>query len=126
MSKIRNALLITLLTLMLFASPAAAAGEADITVIRLSDHYIGIKIVFPTDINGHFSGFINQKHFDCLTIPPRTLFCIGPLDKSERLVTLYLYSHDSQEIVLEQPIEVGPHWEGEPADEPPCVECVPS
>jgi hypothetical protein len=94
-------------------------------VIRLNDHYIGIKIVFPTDISGHFSGFINQKHFDCLTIPPRTLFCIGPLDKSERLVTLYLYLHDSQEIVLEQPIEVGPHWVGEPADKPSCEECEP-
>lgn len=125
MTKIRNAFLITLLTLLLFTGPAAAAEEAEVTVIRLSNHYIAIKVVFPTDISGHFSGFINQKHFDCLTIPPRTLFCIGPLDKSERLVTLYLYSHDRQEIVLEQPVEVSPHWEGEPPDEPLCVDCPP-
>ncbi|MEW6240453.1 MAG: hypothetical protein AB1564_06555 [Chloroflexota bacterium] len=125
MPKIGNAILITLLALILTATPVLAADAAEITVIRLNDHYIGIKIVFPTDISGHFSGFINQKHFDCLTLPPRTLFCIGPLDKSERLVTLYLYSHDLQEIVLEQPIEVGPHWEGEPADKPSCIECEP-
>ncbi|MEW6027938.1 MAG: hypothetical protein ACOYZ8_15540 [Chloroflexota bacterium] len=125
MPKIGNAILITLLALILTATPVLAADAAEITVIRLNDHYIGIKIVFPTDISGHFSGFINQKHFDCLTLPPCTLFCIGPLDKSERLVTLYLYSHDLQEIVLEQPIEVGPHWEGEPADKPSCIECEP-
>jgi hypothetical protein len=126
--KTRNILLTTLLILMLTTSLASAAGEdATVFVTRLTGTYVGIKIVFPEPISGNFAGVIHGNHFDCITVPPDTLYCIGPLAPWVDAATLHIYENPSGDVILSKVISSPPRIgdSGVIPPEPESEECPP-
>ena len=127
--KARDVLLALLLIMMLTTGLASAAGEeASVFVTRLTGTYIGVKIIFPEPISGNFAGVINGNHFDCETIPPDTLYCVGPLAALIDAATLHVYENPSGNIILSTVISAPPR-NGDigvlPSPEPKNEQCPP-
>lgn len=127
-TKIRNATFIVILILILTTSLVSAAGEgATVTVTRLSNTKIGIKIVFPNEISGNFGGVIYPNYFDCDTYPPNTLYCVAPLAYWVDAATLHIYGIPGGEVMLTKIISVPPRLgespEPPPEEIPECQEC---
>ena len=127
--KVRNVLLTLLLILMLTTSLVSAAGEgATVYVTRLTGTYVGIKIVFPEGISGSFAGVIHGNHFNCVTIPSNTLYCIGQLAAWVDAATLHIYEHPGGNVIFSKVISSPPRIgdtgviSPEPESEQ-CVEC---
>jgi hypothetical protein len=126
----------------LFGSAAALARaeSANVEVFRLLGTWIGIKILFPTEISGNFAGTLAGKHFDCITVPTHELYCIGPFRQGMDPSLLTIYDNDTKETVLEKVItsprgpgkgddEVQPTPTEAPTPDPteePCIECNPA
>ena len=132
--RVHNILLILILLLMLTTNLASAAGEdASVFVTRLTGTNIGIKIIFPEPISGNFWGVIHGHHFSCATIPPDTLYCIGPLATWVDAATLHIYEHPSGNVifskVISSPKKIGGSEETptdpQPEPEPEDPECPP-
>lgn len=128
--KVRDITLSLLLILMLSTSLVSAAGEdATVFVTRLTGTYVGIKIVFPEPISGDFAGVINGNHFNCLTVPPDTLYCIGQLAPWVDAATLHIYEHPSGNVifskVISSPPGIGETDVTPPEPEPENEECPP-
>lgn len=122
-----NTILLLVIGLSLFVNSAALAQEDEpiVEVIRLTDMYIGIKITFPSDISGNFAGTVREKHFNCLTVPPNALYCVGPFRVGMDPSLLTIYDTDTGEFLLQttiySPKSLGN--EDEPAPEvDPCEE----
>jgi hypothetical protein len=52
---------------------------------------------------------MNGKHFDCQTIPPNKLYCIGPLAYWVDSATLFIYAQGSGEVIFSKIISVPPN-----------------
>jgi hypothetical protein len=100
----RKLVLGLVIVLSLLMSVTAYAQTEDVTVelLRLGGTYVGIKITFPTEISGNFSGMLASKGFDCLAIPTNVVYCIGPFQKGAGPSTLFLIDQDTKEVVLEK------------------------
>ena len=99
---------IVLILTLLPGSNVAAEEDATINMERLVGTYVGITIDFPFEITGSFAGTVNGKHFNCETIPPNTLYCIGPLAYWTGPATLHIYSQGSGEIIFSEFIAAPP------------------
>ena len=98
-----------MLILLLTTSLASALGEGStIHVTRLTGTIVGIKIKFDSDISGDFAGVIHGKHFDCVTVGPRTLYCVGPLAYWVGSATLHIYETPSGNVILTRVISAPP------------------
>jgi hypothetical protein len=125
------ALVIVIIFTLIPGSNAAAEEDATINVERLVGTYVGITIDFSTEINGSFAGTVNGKHFNCETIPPNKLYCIGPLAYWTGPATLHIYSQSSGEIVFSEIVAAPPKngdsngspTEPEPPAPPESEEC---
>lgn len=107
--KVCNVLLTLLVILMLTTSLVSAAGkETTVYVTRLTGTYVGIKIVFPEGISGSFAGVIHGNHFNCVTIPSNTLYCIGQLAAWVDAATLHIYEHPNGYVILSKVISSPP------------------
>ena len=77
---VRVLILLALLAAAFLATPASAEGAGPVvTVERLKGIGVGIKIVFPDNISGDLSVFINGVKMNCKAVAPDTLYCVGPL-----------------------------------------------
>ena len=126
--KVRNVLLTLLLILMLTTSLASAAGEdTTVFVTRLTGTFVGIKIVFPEPISGSFAGVIYGNHFNCVTIPSNTLYCIGQLAAWVDAASLHIYEHPGGDVVFSKVISSPPRVgeTGVISPEPESEECPP-
>ena len=115
--------LVFLLVLVMipFSNVAAEEGNID-DVERLVGVYVGITIHFPGGISGSFGGTMNGKHFDCETIPPNTLYCIGPFAYWVGPAYLHIYDQSTGEVIYSELVEVPPknaEPEGPPPPPPP-------
>jgi len=114
--------------LTLTTSLVSALGEgATIHVTRLIGTIVGIKIEFDSDISGRFARVINGKHFDCITVNSRTLYCVGPLPYWTGPATLHIYETPGGNVIFSRVVSVPPKV-GEPdvtppEDPPECIEC---
>lgn len=90
----------------LFGSTAVAPGQPTVQAERLDATHIGIKIEFPVDVSGEFSGFILGRHFDCKVPSSKVIYCIGPLDSQLRSGLFYLYAAGSDDPMLEMTVTV--------------------
>lgn len=125
-SRIRKLSFVLLLGLVFsFFGRAAHAQEADATVevFRLNNPFILLKITFADEISGSFAGEMAGKHFDCLTIPPHVLICIGRFRAGPDPALLTIYDQETKEIVLQKVINSPPGKGG--GDEPPAPQPVP-
>jgi len=108
-TKLRIGLIIALMLSVLFTSAAAAAaGDPLVTAERLEGTKIGIKIEFPSAVSGEFAGFMWGKYFDCEVVSSNVVYCIGPLATWVKSGLFYLYSSDTQSIILVRLISVVP------------------
>jgi len=131
--KTRDVLLVLLLILVFTTNLVSAAGEdATVFVTRLTGTYVGVKIVFSEPISGNFAGVIHGNHFDCLTVPPDTLYCIGPLAPWVDAATLHIYENPSGNVIFSKVISSPPGVGGSdvippspPSDGCPPQECEP-
>lgn len=81
---IRILVLFALLITTFLAVPVLAEGDGPtISVERLKGIGVGMKIVFPDDISGDLSVFINGVKMNCEVVAPDTLYCVGPLRPKE-------------------------------------------
>jgi hypothetical protein len=85
---------------------AMLPGEPTVQAERLDATHIGIKIEFPDEVSGDFSGFILGRHFDCQVSSSKVVYCIGPLDAQLRSGLFYLYAADSETPVLEKTVTI--------------------
>ena len=77
---VRVLALLALLAAAFLATPASAEGDGPVvTVERLKGIGVGMKIVFPDNISGDLSVFINGVKMNCEAVAPDTLYCVGPL-----------------------------------------------
>jgi hypothetical protein len=77
---IRIFVLFSLLITTFLAMPVLAEGDGPtVSVERLKGIYVGMKIVFPEDISGDLSAFINGVKMKCEVVPQNALYCVGPL-----------------------------------------------
>lgn len=77
---IRILVLFALLAATFLAMPVFAEGDGPtVGVERLKGIGVGMKIVFPDDISGDLSVFINGVKMNCEVVAPDTLYCVGPL-----------------------------------------------
>jgi len=88
-----------------------AVGEgATAEVTRLGGTMVGIKIVFDEPISGNYHGSVNYNSlWNCWTLPPNTLYCIGPLATWVKSATLNIYSVPGGEVVLSRTIDAPPN-----------------
>ena len=92
--------IMVVLVLTLTPGTNAAAEGAVVTIERLAGISVGITIHFPTEISGSFAGTMNGKHFDCDTIPPDSLYCVGPFPYWAGGAVLHIYSQSSGEVIF--------------------------
>ena len=134
-SRVRKVSLVLFLVMVfsLFATSVYARQSDDptVNVFRINRLYVLIKITFPTEISGNFAGTLAGKHFDCVTVPPSTLICIGPFRYGPEYATLTIYDQDTKENIFQKALKSPPANgigdeditpEPKPTEEP-CVEC---
>lgn len=113
---------IVLLLVMLFSlfvgAVQALGDEATVEVFRLDKTFVILKITFPTEISGNFAGVVAGKQFDCITLPPNVLICIGRFREGSDPSFLTIYDKDTEENILQQVIS-SPRLPGEGDKEPP-------
>ena len=111
-SRVRKVSLVLFLVMVfsLFATSVYARQSEDptVNVFRINRLYVLIKITFPTEISGNFAGTLAGKHFDCVTVPPSTLICIGPFRYGPEAATLTIYDQDTKENFFEKVIKSPP------------------
>ena len=77
---LRILVLFALLITTFLAMPVLAEGDGPtVSVERLKGIGVGMKIVFPDNISGDLSVFINGVKMNCEVVAPDTLYCVGPL-----------------------------------------------
>jgi hypothetical protein len=93
-----------------FATSVSARQTEDPTVevFRMNGLYVIIKITFPTEISGSFAGTLAGKHFDCVTLPPSTLICMGSFRVGPDYATLTIYDQDTKENILVKALKSPP------------------
>lgn len=80
----RVLILFALLVITFLTVPVFAEGDRPIvSVERLKGIGVGMKIVFPDNIGGDLSVFINGVKMNCEVVASNTLYCIGPLRPKE-------------------------------------------
>ena len=114
---------IAIMLALLPISIAFAADDAFVHVDPLGRSEVGITIVFPDGISGSFAGTINGNHFDCETIPPDTLYCIGPFAYWMDPSTLHIYTVPDGEVVLSKVISYPPVGGPDTGPPPPPSDC---
>jgi hypothetical protein len=94
----------------LFATSVYArqSDEPTVDVFRIDSMSVIIKITFPSEISGEFAGTLAGKHFDCVTVPPSTLICIGPFRVGPEYATLTIYDQDTKENVFAKALKSPP------------------
>ena len=103
----------------LFATAVHAQDEqATVEVFRVDRTFVILKITFPTEISGSFAGTLAGKHFDCITLPPNVLICIGRFRVSPDPALLTIYDQDTKENILQKVI-YSPRGEDKGEDEIP-------
>jgi hypothetical protein len=112
--------LLLVMLVSLFGGAAYARAEvATVDVFRIDRTFILLKITFPNDISGSFAGEMAGKHFDCLTIPPNILICIGRFRVGPDPAFLTIYDQDTDEIILQKVIKSPPgNGKGEGEEQP--------
>jgi hypothetical protein len=115
--------LIFVLVFILIPGSNAAAEGAIVYMERLVGTFVGFTIDFPNEISGDFAGTINGKHFDCETIPPNKLYCMGPFAYWSGAATLHIYVKGSGEVILSKVI-LPPNKNGTDPDPDPAPLCV--
>lgn len=97
--------MLLVMVLSLFGTAAHAQDEqATVEVFRIDRTFVILKITFPTEIGGSFAGTLAGKHFDCVTLAPSTLICIGRFRVSPDPALLTIYDLDTKENILEKVI----------------------
>ena len=107
-AKLRIGITIAVVMVLFITTAASAEGETIVTTERLSGTQIGIKILFPNEVSGNFSGFMWGKYFDCKVVSSNVVYCIGPLATWLRAGVFYLYSSESNTNVVIRLISVLP------------------
>ena len=109
---------VLLLSILYVGVVYAREDKAQIDVYRIDKTFVILKITFPTDISGNFAGTLAGKHFDCITIPPNVVLCIGRFRAGSDPSFLTLYDQDTKENVLVQ-LVTSPPWGDPSGDETP-------
>jgi hypothetical protein len=118
--KLSIVLLLVLLASVFGTAVYARTDKTSVDVYRIDATFIILKITFPNDISGNFAGEMAGKHFDCLTIPPNILICIGRFRVGSDPSFLTIYDKDTDAIILQTVITSPPNNKGG-GDEPPAT-----
>jgi hypothetical protein len=94
--------LVGILSLLISITAYAKTGEPIVELFRLGGTHVEIKITFPDGISGNFTGFVNGNAFDCATIPPNVVDCIGPYQQGAGASTFFLIDQSTKETILKQ------------------------
>lgn len=116
--------LLFVMVFSLFATSVYArqSDETTVDVFRIDRMSVIIKITFPSEISGSFAGTLAGKHFDCVTVPPSTLICIGPFRVGPDYATLTIYDQDTKENIFQKALKSPPsNGKGDEEDSSPVI-----
>ena len=92
------------LSLLINATAHAQTNDPIVELFRLGGSYAGVKITFPTEINGRFLVMVAGKGFDCEVTSANSLYCTGPYSKGTGPSTLFLIDLDTKEVILQRDV----------------------